>query len=92
VKPAQLPHHVKKSDIAKLAYRGETSQQTVDRVMKLAEQKGVSIKTVAAELIAGIETKRNPPKAPASKPTTQENAKVRIQALKAALAGKAPES
>jgi len=88
VKPAQLPYHVTKSDIAKLANRGETDQETVNRVIKLAEQKGVSIKSVIVELITDIEAKRSQFKAPASKATTKPNDKSKIQELKDAIAGK----
>lgn len=89
VKPAQLPYHLTKSDIAKLAHRGETGQDTVNRIMKLAAQKGMSIKSVVVGLIADIEAKRSQPKAPESKATTRPYDKSKIQALKDAIAGKA---
>jgi hypothetical protein len=89
VKPAQLPYHLTQSDIAKLAHRGETGQDTVNRVMKLAEQKAVSIKSVVVELIIDIEAKRSQVKAPVSKATPRPYDKSRIQALKDAIAGKA---
>jgi hypothetical protein len=88
IKPAQLPYHVTKSDIAKLAHRGETDRETVNRVIKLAEQKGASIKSVVIELIADIEAKRSQPKAPVSKAATKLIDKARIQELKDAIAGK----
>jgi len=91
IKPAQLPYHIPKSDIAKLANRGETDQETVNRVIKLAEQKGASIKSVVVELITDIEAKRSQFKAPASKAITKPNDKSKIQELKDAIVGKVKE-
>jgi hypothetical protein len=91
VKPAQLPYHVTKSDIAKLAHRGEKDQDTVNRVIKLAEHKGASIKSVVVELIADSEARRSQVKAPANKAATRPYDKSRIQALKDAIAGKVKE-
>lgn len=88
VKPTQLPYHVIKPDIAKIANRGETDQETVNRVIKLAEQKGVSIKCVVAELITNIEAKRSQFKAPSSKIATKPNDKSKIKELKDAIAGR----
>ena len=88
IKPTQLPYHVSKPDIAKIANRGETEQETVNRVIKLAEQKCVSIKCVVAELITNIEVKRSQFKAPVSKLATKPNDKSKIKELKDAISGR----
>lgn len=88
VKPAQLPAHMSKSAIAKLANSGETEQQVRDRLSKLAEQKGIPLKAVITELIAGKQAQRSKVKEPAGKPTTKPDVASRIQKLKDAAAGK----
>lgn len=88
VKPTQLPYHVSKSDIEKVANRGETAQDTTNRVIKLAVQKGISIKSVIAELVAVSEEKRNKLNTPVTVATIKPSNKIKIQELKDALTGK----
>jgi plasmid replication initiation protein len=87
VKPAQLPAHVSKSAILKLANPGETEQQVRDRLSKLAEQKGIPLKAVITELSAWKQAKRSKVKEPEGKAITKPDAS-KIQKLKDAAAGK----
>jgi plasmid replication initiation protein len=87
VKPARLLAYVSTAAIAKLAKPGETEQQVRERLSKLAEQKGMPVKAIIAELSAGKEARRSKVKEPAGRTTTKPDAS-RIQKLKDAAAGK----
>ena len=43
-----------------MANPGESEQQVSERIKKLAEQKGVSTKSIVTSLVADKEAKRNP--------------------------------
>lgn len=91
--PMKLPYHVTKSDIVKVANRGESDKDTVNRVIKLSEQKGVPIKIVISELIANIEEKRikfksSESNSSGSKCNSTGTIKSNIQELKDAINGK----
>lgn len=88
VKPTQLPYHISKSDIEKLAKRGETDNDTTHRIIKLTEQKGMSIKSAVVELSADIDKQRSQLKTSETKATTKLNGKEKIKELKDALSGK----
>lgn len=81
-KTALLPLHVKKSDIVKVAKPGETEQQVRERLIKQAEQKGITIKAVIAELSAGKQAKSSNAKEYAGKSIADE-----IKKMKAATTG-----
>jgi plasmid replication initiation protein len=87
VKSAQLPGHVSKAAIAKLAKPGETEQQVRERLLKMAEQKGIPVKALIAESSAGKEEKRGKVKEPAGKGITKPKVAAEIQKMKAATAG-----
>jgi plasmid replication initiation protein len=72
-KTASLPLHVTKSDISKVANPGESEQQASERIKKLAEQKGVSTKSIVTSIVADKEAKRKPITTTGSKPVSAKD-------------------
>jgi len=89
-KTASLPLHVTKSDISKAANPGESKQQASERIKKLAEQKGVSTKSIVTSLVADKEAKRKPITTTGSKPVSAKDSS-KIKNLRKAINGNTKE-